>query len=43
MKVEKEILNFLNKSKQLQTERFKKKMKIEKTKTNIFAQLLTKF
>jgi hypothetical protein len=37
MKVEKEILDFLNKSEQLQAERFEKKMKIKKAKANIFA------
>jgi hypothetical protein len=37
IKVEKEILDFLNKSEQLQAKRFEKKMKIEETKTNIFA------
>jgi siroheme synthase (precorrin-2 oxidase/ferrochelatase) len=42
MKVEKEILDFLNKSEQLQAERFEKKIKIEEPKANMFAQLLTK-
>jgi hypothetical protein len=37
MKVEKKILDFLNKSEQLQIERFEKKMKIKEAKTNIFA------
>jgi hypothetical protein len=36
MKVEKKILDFLNKSEQLQAKKLKKKLKIEKIKANIF-------